>query len=154
MPRALLERLLAQLRLYMWPFAVRQIEERGRGFVFLQSEVSRATLGLPAPRSPCGRLLEHRRSLILHHVTLAEFDGEICDAFPGLGGARPALAAALAEAGAAPKLVGLLQTCEPASAVPLARDLTGRDRRLSRLRESPHRTQRVTRMDGEGAGAG
>ena len=93
--RPLLERLLAQLRLYMWPFAVRQIEERGRGFVFLQSEVSLATLGLPAPRSPCGRLLEHRRSLILHHVTLAEFDGEICDAFPGLGGARPALAAAL-----------------------------------------------------------
>ncbi len=79
--RAAVESILAQIRLYLCPFALYHGsgggEGKERGFCFVQSPCSLAQLALPAPRDCAGRPLEEGRSVILHFVTLSEFETEI-----------------------------------------------------------------------------
>ena len=74
--RSVVERLLASVRLYLCPFAVARAQ-LGRGFVFVQSENSLAQLALPLPVDCDGRALEVERALLLHYVTMEEYDKEL-----------------------------------------------------------------------------
>ncbi|GAX17827.1 hypothetical protein FisN_18Hh027 [Fistulifera solaris] len=59
---------LHQIRLYAMPYAVYQMQALGRGFLFIQSTQTLAALTLP------GR----NRSVLLHYLTLGEYDAEVC----------------------------------------------------------------------------
>jgi hypothetical protein len=69
------------------------------GFVFMQSETTLDALSLPTgrPIRDCsGRPISYQRNVVLlHFVTLAEFDAELILALPALAGARRALVEAL-----------------------------------------------------------
>jgi hypothetical protein len=95
------EKLLAQLRLTLCPFALGNGSGSGisgapRGFVFAQVGCSLAQLALPAPRDCAGqRLPPGERAVLLHFVTLAEFDADIADIDPRFAAARTSLADAV-----------------------------------------------------------
>lgn len=131
--RAAADGLVAQLRLYLLPFAAQHggapkpttpppppkvLNKTGAelapqrhppsGFVFLQSETSLDGLSLPTglpPRDCSGRELPQPRNVLLHFVTLPEFDSQLVKALPALAGARPALVAAMGEADGAAEAV-------------------------------------------------
>jgi hypothetical protein len=62
------QHLLHHIRLYAMPYAVYQMQTLGRGFLFVQSTQTLAALTLP------GR----NRSVLLHYLTLGEYDAEVC----------------------------------------------------------------------------
>ena len=109
--RAAIEALLASVRLHLCPFALahgsggtrgnaksKTGTESPRGAVFVQLGCTLTQLALPAPRDCFGVVLPPgERSLLLHWVTLAEFDAEIVLTSPAFARARPMLAEAIAK---------------------------------------------------------
>jgi hypothetical protein len=124
--RTAADRLVSQLRLYLLPFAAQHggppratlptppannkttVRHPPTGFVFLQSETSLDGLSLPTGRPPrdcSGRPLSQPRNVLMHFVTLQEFDAELVAALPAVAGARAALVEAMAGADGATEAV-------------------------------------------------
>jgi hypothetical protein len=59
------------------PYAVHKRSTLGRGFVFIQSDNTLATMSLTSPKDSFGRPTS-TRSLLIHFLTLGEFDMEVC----------------------------------------------------------------------------
>ena len=136
--RATLEALLARIRLYMCPFvlcklgAADGVKNKGksknkqaaaaaaaapksptkRGFAFVQLGCTLAELALPCPRSCSGHnLAAGDRSILLHFVTLPEFEQEIVASDPdAFDAARAPLASAVASHDEKQELVVLIRT--------------------------------------------
>ena len=74
------EKILSKIRFYAMPFAIhnRNILGIGAGFLFLQSNCTLAQLSLPNPIDSSGHRLLQARSVLLHYLTLGEYDRELC----------------------------------------------------------------------------
>ena len=71
--------ILSRLRFYAYPYAIHNSQTADeRGFLFVQSDSSLAVLSLPGPILSNGRLYTKQRSVILHWLTLKEFNSEVC----------------------------------------------------------------------------
>lgn len=70
--------ILSRIRFYALPYAIHKSLSSGRGFLFLQSDSSLAILSLPAPILSNGRKFPKQRSVLLHWLTMKEFDSEVC----------------------------------------------------------------------------
>jgi MYND finger len=79
-----------RLRFYAAPYAVVQAQALGRGCVFLQSTSTLAALSLATPQDVCGHILWNR-SVVVHYLTLGEFDAEVCRDDFEMALMRPAL---------------------------------------------------------------
>eukprot|EP00586_Coscinodiscus_wailesii_P000264 CAMPEP_0172483932 /NCGR_PEP_ID=MMETSP1066-20121228/11175_1 /TAXON_ID=671091 /ORGANISM="Coscinodiscus wailesii, Strain CCMP2513" /LENGTH=235 /DNA_ID=CAMNT_0013248137 /DNA_START=36 /DNA_END=739 /DNA_ORIENTATION=+ len=69
-----------RVRFYACPYAIHKSSTQGlgRGFLFLQSTCTLAQLSLPQPVSSDGRRMAETRSVLLHFLTLGEYDSELC----------------------------------------------------------------------------
>jgi MYND finger len=75
----------ARIRLYACAYAVFKTRNLGRGFLFLQSQHTLAQMSLTIPKDCRGRDLNSSsprtagpRAMLLHYLTLGEFDAELC----------------------------------------------------------------------------
>jgi hypothetical protein len=69
--------IFARVRFYACPYAVYKAVELGRGFLFVQSDHTLAMMSLGTPKDSSGRAPLHPRSLLLHYLTMAEYDQEV-----------------------------------------------------------------------------
>jgi hypothetical protein len=67
-----------RIRFYACPYAVHKESILGRGFLFVQSDCTLAELSLPLPKSSCGRQMSKIRAVLLHYLTVGEYDSEVC----------------------------------------------------------------------------
>lgn len=65
----------ARIRFYACPYAVFKTQELGGGFLFVQSPSSLKDLSLMTPKDTSGRTIT--RSILLHFLTMGEFDSEV-----------------------------------------------------------------------------
>lgn len=71
--------LFQRIRFYACPFYVhRSSVAKSPGFLFLQSDSTLAEMSLPTPKLPNGRDMTKTRSILLHFLTLEEYDKELC----------------------------------------------------------------------------
>ena len=71
--------ILSRLRFYAYPYGIHNSQTADeRGFLFVQSDSSLAVLSLPGPILSNGRVYTKQRSVILHWLTLKEFNSEVC----------------------------------------------------------------------------
>mmetsp|Transcript_8705 Transcript_8705/g.15153 ORF Transcript_8705/g.15153 Transcript_8705/m.15153 type:complete len:161 (+) Transcript_8705:246-728(+) len=70
--------ILSRIRFYAYPYAVHKSSVIGKGFLFVQSDSSLAVLSLPVPILSNGRRCTTQRSVLLHWLTLKEYDSEVC----------------------------------------------------------------------------
>jgi MYND finger len=76
----------ARIRLYACAYAVFKTRNLGRGFLFLQSQHTLAQMSLAIPKDVRGRDMSSSsscrqagpRAMLLHYLTLGEFDAELC----------------------------------------------------------------------------
>ena len=68
--------LFARIRFYICPYAVFRTGELGRGFLFLQTDRTLVDMSLYIPKDCTGHTIN--RSVLLHFLTLGEFDSEVC----------------------------------------------------------------------------
>jgi hypothetical protein len=71
------EEILRRSSYYSCPYAVHKAAQLGRGFLFFQASHSLAEMSLLYPVDCFGRALE-RRSVLLHYLTVGEYDSELC----------------------------------------------------------------------------
>lgn len=83
--------ILSRIRLYAYPFAICKSQSAGRGFLFVQSNSSLAVLSLPGPILSNGRRCKYQRSVLLHWLTMKEYDSEVCRDDFELAGVRRGL---------------------------------------------------------------
>jgi hypothetical protein len=78
--RTVREEILNKIRFYASPYAVHNmsVEGIGRGFLFLQSDFTLAQLSLPTGADILRRRSKSPRSVLLHYLTLGEYDQELC----------------------------------------------------------------------------
>lgn len=69
---------LQRIRFYACPYAVQKESTLGRGFLFIQSDCTLAELSLPLPKSSTGRPINKLRAVLLHYLTVGEYDSEVC----------------------------------------------------------------------------
>ena len=69
--------LYGRIRFYVCPYAVFKSTCLGKGFLFIQSECTLAELSLLLPKNAKGHTLG-MRSVLVHYLTVGEFDSEIC----------------------------------------------------------------------------
>jgi len=69
---------LSKIRFYAFPYAVYKASTAGRGFLFVQSDSSLAVMSLPIPVMSNGRSCPQQRSVLLHYLTMEEYDKEVC----------------------------------------------------------------------------
>jgi hypothetical protein len=70
---------LGRIRFYACSFAVSKSLRLGRGFLFVQSDSRLAELSLPRPPpSHVWQGENQTRSVLLHYLTLGEYDQELC----------------------------------------------------------------------------
>mmetsp|Transcript_785 Transcript_785/g.1017 ORF Transcript_785/g.1017 Transcript_785/m.1017 type:complete len:280 (-) Transcript_785:205-1044(-) len=69
---------LSRIRFYSGPFAVHHMEKQGRGFLFLQSPCTLAEMSLMKPVATSGKKIEPDRGVLMHFLTLGEFDQDLC----------------------------------------------------------------------------
>lgn len=67
-----------RIRFYACPYAVFHEQNLGRGFLLLQSDLTLAQLSLPLPKSSSGRQIDKVRAVLLHYLTVGEYDSEVC----------------------------------------------------------------------------
>lgn len=70
--------IFGRIRFYACPYAVHKEATLGKGFLFMQSDCSLAELSLPVPISSTGQPLLKARSVLLHYLTVGEYDSEVC----------------------------------------------------------------------------
>jgi len=68
--------LFQRIRFYVCPYAVFRTAELGRGFLFLQTDITLRDLSPYIPKNCTGHSV--KRSVLLHYLTLGEFDSEVC----------------------------------------------------------------------------
>jgi len=66
-----------RVRFYACAYTVNQASKLGRGFLFLQSDKTLAAMSLTHPQDAFGRPIVNR-SVLLHYLTLGEYDSELC----------------------------------------------------------------------------
>jgi len=78
--RIVREQVVTKVRFYASPYAVHNMfsEGIGKGILFLQSECTLAQLSLPTAVMCNGQALQQSRSVLLHYLTLGEYDLELC----------------------------------------------------------------------------
>eukprot|EP00548_Thalassiothrix_antarctica_P007208 CAMPEP_0194132416 /NCGR_PEP_ID=MMETSP0152-20130528/2896_1 /TAXON_ID=1049557 /ORGANISM="Thalassiothrix antarctica, Strain L6-D1" /LENGTH=158 /DNA_ID=CAMNT_0038827471 /DNA_START=234 /DNA_END=713 /DNA_ORIENTATION=+ len=69
--------LYSRIRFYICPYAVHKSQKLGRGFLFVQSECTLAEVSLMVPKNSQGLLIS-QRSILVHFLTVGEYDSEIC----------------------------------------------------------------------------
>eukprot|EP00543_Licmophora_paradoxa_P009180 CAMPEP_0202467038 /NCGR_PEP_ID=MMETSP1360-20130828/70705_1 /ASSEMBLY_ACC=CAM_ASM_000848 /TAXON_ID=515479 /ORGANISM="Licmophora paradoxa, Strain CCMP2313" /LENGTH=248 /DNA_ID=CAMNT_0049091389 /DNA_START=1 /DNA_END=747 /DNA_ORIENTATION=+ len=69
--------LFGRIRFYVCPYAVHRQVELGKGFLFVQSECTLAEISLPKPQNATGHHMG-MRSVLIHFLTVGEFDSEVC----------------------------------------------------------------------------
>ena len=69
--------LYGRIRFYVCPYAVFKSTCLGKGFLFIQSECTLAELSLLLPMNAQGHVMG-MRSVLVHYLTVGEFDTEIC----------------------------------------------------------------------------
>lgn len=84
-----------RIRFYACPYAVQKESFLGRGFLFLQSDCTLAELSLSLPKSSSGRPIQRLRSVLLHYLTVGEYDSEVCREDFELSSVRSMLQAAV-----------------------------------------------------------
>lgn len=67
----------SRIRFYACPYAVHKASELGNGFLFIQSDTTLKDLSITIPKDPYGRAMPVR-SIMMHYLTLGEFDAEVC----------------------------------------------------------------------------
>ena len=87
--------ILTRIRFYAYPYAVHKASITGPGFLFVQSDSSLAVLSLPVPILSNGRECPTQRSVLLHWLTMKEYDSEVCMDDFELAGVRKELKAAV-----------------------------------------------------------
>ena len=70
--------IFGRIRIYACSYAVHRTATLGRGFLFLQSDSTLATLSTPLPKDGFGHVVSSIRAILVHFLTLAEYDGEVC----------------------------------------------------------------------------
>ena len=65
--------IIFRIRFYACPYAVHKSMVLGNGFLFVQGSCTLAEMSLPS-----GILKSKQRSVLLHYLTLGEFDLEVC----------------------------------------------------------------------------
>jgi hypothetical protein len=70
--------ILSRIRFYALPYAIHKYTSSGRGFLFLQSDSSLAVMSMPSPIMSSGKKYPRQRSVLLHWLTMKEFDSEVC----------------------------------------------------------------------------
>jgi hypothetical protein len=66
----------AEIRLYACPYAVHHAQTLGPGFLFVQSSLPLAQMATPSPNNTSKD--RPMRSLLLHYLTLGEYDTDLC----------------------------------------------------------------------------
>ena len=69
--------LFTKLRFYVCPYAVHKSSTLGRGFLFIQSDLTLATMSLAIPKDSHGQTTRNR-AVLVHFLTMGEFDAEVC----------------------------------------------------------------------------
>mmetsp|Transcript_9213 Transcript_9213/g.15455 ORF Transcript_9213/g.15455 Transcript_9213/m.15455 type:complete len:231 (-) Transcript_9213:963-1655(-) len=69
--------LFGRVRFYVCPYAVHKSSVLGKGFLFLQSDRTLAELSLLYPKTTRGHPMG-MRSLLVHFLTMGEYDTEVC----------------------------------------------------------------------------
>lgn len=87
--------ILSRIRFYAYPYSVHKASTTGRGFLFVQSNTSLAVLSLPVPILSNGRRCRAQRSVLLHWLTMKEYDSEVCMDDFEMAGVRNELKAAV-----------------------------------------------------------
>lgn len=68
-----------RIRFYACPYFVYKSETtKERGFLFIQSDSSLAEMSLPIPVLANGRIMSKQRSVLIHYLTIAEYDADLC----------------------------------------------------------------------------
>mmetsp|Transcript_21662 Transcript_21662/g.33390 ORF Transcript_21662/g.33390 Transcript_21662/m.33390 type:complete len:265 (-) Transcript_21662:165-959(-) len=72
--------IFARIRFYACPYAVQKTSIVGKGFIFTQSDCTLAELSLPTPtKNSYGRPIQRSpRAVLLHFLTVGEYDSEVC----------------------------------------------------------------------------
>lgn len=73
---AIRNELFARIRFYACPYAVFRTTDLGRGFLFVQSDQTLKNMSLYIPKDLTGRPIS--RAVLIHFLTLGEFDAEVC----------------------------------------------------------------------------
>ena len=68
--------LFSRIRFYVCPYAIFRTAELGRGFLFLQTDRTLQEMAPYIPKDFTGHTIQ--RSVLLHFLTLGEFDSEVC----------------------------------------------------------------------------
>lgn len=71
------DEIFGRVRFYVCPYAVHKFGELGRGFLFVQSDRTLVCLSLGQPTDISGHPTG-MRSLLIHYLTLGEYDQEVC----------------------------------------------------------------------------
>jgi hypothetical protein len=69
--------IMGRIRFYVCPYAVHKTSTLGRGFLFLQSEQTLVELSITLPKNSQGHVMP-LRSILVHFLTMGEFDSEVC----------------------------------------------------------------------------
>jgi hypothetical protein len=67
----------SRIRFYACPYAVHKTSELGNGFLFIQSDTTIKDLSIAIPKDRYGRTM-NTRSILMHYLTLGEYDAEVC----------------------------------------------------------------------------
>lgn len=67
----------SRIRFYACPYAVHKTSELGNGFLFIQSDTTIQDLSIAIPKDRTGRSMT-TRSVLMHYLTLGEYDAEVC----------------------------------------------------------------------------
>lgn len=70
--------IFGRIRIYACSYAVYKASTLGRGFLFLQSDNTLATLSTPRPKDGYGHEIVNMRAVLMHYLTLGEYDQEVC----------------------------------------------------------------------------
>ena len=69
--------IFSRVRFYACPYATFKTAELGSGFLFIQSETTLLDLSISIPKDTSGRV-NPNRSILMHFLTMGEFDAEVC----------------------------------------------------------------------------
>lgn len=67
----------SRVRFYACPYAIFKTLELGNGFLFIQSDTTLKDLSIAIPKDAHGRQME-TRSILMHFLTIGEYDAEVC----------------------------------------------------------------------------
>lgn len=69
--------LYSRIRFYVCPYAVHKSKALGKGFLFIQSDCTVAEVSLMVPKNAQGHTIP-LRSVLVHFLTLGEYESEVC----------------------------------------------------------------------------